>query len=64
MLKSVAGSSQLWSAPSVEAADYGFELFGFSNDSVPFLQSRELVFTELMLKIREVGFVDMESSKL
>lgn len=62
-MSNAVGSSQQWSTPSLETADYGFDLFGPSNPSAAFAQSSELKFTELMLKIRDIGFVDMESSK-
>jgi hypothetical protein len=63
MMDSVTGHSQPWPTPSLEIPEYGFEVFGSSDPSGAFVQSTELKFTELMLKIRDVGFVDMESSK-
>ncbi|GAM85292.1 hypothetical protein ANO11243_032960 [Dothideomycetidae sp. 11243] len=63
LLKSAVGGSQLWTPPASENADSGFELFGPMDPSAANTQKAELRFTELMLKIRAVGFADMESSK-
>jgi hypothetical protein len=63
MMDSVTDPSPLWPTPSLEISEFGFDVFGSSDSSGAFVQSTELKFTELMLKIRDVGFVDMESSK-
>ncbi|KAK4553445.1 hypothetical protein LTR86_009502 [Recurvomyces mirabilis] len=58
-------TSQTWTAPcSTKAPDFGFDLLESVNPSALSNPDVELKFTELMLKIREVGFVDMESSEL
>ncbi|KAK3677409.1 hypothetical protein LTR78_002947 [Recurvomyces mirabilis] len=64
MVNNSVGSTQLWTASVSETTDFGFDLFGPVSPSASVKQEAELKFTELMLKIREVGFVDMESSKL
>ncbi|KAK4552773.1 hypothetical protein LTR86_010107 [Recurvomyces mirabilis] len=61
MVDNSVGSTQLWTASVSETTDFGFDLFGPVSPSASPKQEAELKFTELMLKIREVGFVDMES---
>lgn len=66
LLMEASGSrSQMWTAPSnQETAHFGFDLFGpptTATGANP--QKPETRFTELMLKIRDAGFADMESSK-
>ncbi|KAK3671395.1 hypothetical protein LTR78_008673 [Recurvomyces mirabilis] len=57
-------SSQSWTAPcSTKAPNFGFDLLGSVNLPAAPTPDAELKFTELMLKMREVGFVDMEGSK-
>lgn len=56
-------SAQAWTGSS-DTADYGFELFGPMDPSEATIQRAEARFTELMVKIRDVGFADMESSEL
>ncbi|KAK5743829.1 hypothetical protein LTR17_002451 [Elasticomyces elasticus] len=58
--RDAGGSSQLWTAPSSDTADYSFESFGPSNPPTAPLR-KEVSFTELMLKIRDLGFENMES---
>lgn len=56
--------SQLWTASSsTETVDWGVDLFGPAKPSTASMQVAELRFTELMVKIRDVGFSDMESSE-